>query len=266
MLSWLHATLWKPGAARKAAAARHRAAEKGMEPVGRGRQDRLFGQFGVLMARGGPQAGRSRVEGQAGTRQTFEVDSMAETGVGSDSRDGSLALWLFHGPVDDTPSGGGDRKAVRDRLPPQSSVANPERLGLELPEAPDSGAGKGRRGHRALEAVPVAPYKKRPKNLAPIWPSSMRAASCWFPTLPEHGRPGDTLPSCVVLGTGPRFRRSQPSAFPQEDGAWPSTPDSIATKTSVPLKWSNSSGSCSNICAVPWSCSGIAADLIREPW
>lgn len=103
----------------------------------------------------------------------------------------------------------------------------------------------------------MAAYKKKPKNLGPIWYSSMRAAFFSSPTSFAPGPPGDRLLACVAPDAGPRFRPSLPSAFLPAGGASPSTPDSIAIRISDLRKWPGSSGNCSNICAAPWSCSGI---------
>lgn len=71
-----------------------------------------------------------------------------------------------------------DSPGVRCPLSPEPSVPCPSIVWVELSgaRAPGDSARRGR--HRALEALPMAGYKKKREDLAPTSPSSMRAASC----------------------------------------------------------------------------------------
>src|SRR6266571_4296621 len=206
MVSLPHATSWEPRAARAAPAAGHRAAEPGTRPVGRRRHARLCRGDGVPVACSLSQAGCRRTEGQTDPRPPLEVERAAAAG-----RDAAVAAWrralrLLHRPVDHAPGCGVDPEEARRRLPPQSPLAAAAGLGLELPEAGNPGPGAERRGHRSLEAVSLAPYKKTPQGMAPIWRSSMRAASCWRRPWSAPGRPADRPRCCAAPDTGPRSR------------------------------------------------------------
>lgn len=112
----------------------------------------------------------------------------------------------------------------------------------------------------------MAPYKKKPKDLAPIWSSSMKAAFCWSRALPEPGPPAGKRRYCVARAAGPRFLRFPASvSLPKENGLR-FMPSFIATKTSGPLKWSGFSSNCSNICGDMWSFFGMEAGPIRGLW
>lgn len=72
----------------------------------------------------------------------------------------------------------------------------------------------------------MVPYKKKPKNLGPVWCSSTKAGSCWSLASGELGLHEGTLQFCAVLAVGPRFRPSRQLLFPQRGDALPSMPDS----------------------------------------
>ena len=60
-------------------------------------------------------------------------------------------------------------QAAWDSVSPQPCVENPSGDGLELPETRAPGSTKERERNCAVEGLPVAPYKKKPKDLGPIW-------------------------------------------------------------------------------------------------
>lgn len=125
-----------------------------------------------------------------------------------------------------------------------------------MPEAGEASPGKGREGHRPLEAIPVAPYKKRPKGLGPIWLSWMRVGSCWFRASEGPGPHGDRLPRCAVPGVGARFRPF-PSlqSLPSESTSL-SMPGSTRTRTSAPPRWRPFWDSFFDTSGGPWCCCG----------
>lgn len=112
----------------------------------------------------------------------------------------------------------------------------------------------------------MASYKKKPKNLEPIWCFSMKAAFCWSPVSPEPGHPVDRRLFCGALAADRRFRQSPAYAFPQKGSGSHSMPSSTATRISGRLRWSVSLGTSSNICGDTWSFFGIVVDLIKEAW
>lgn len=79
---------------------------------------------------------------------------------------------------------GADSKGFRYSLYPCGGMeASPQRFSLELSKAGTTRFAEGREGHRRLEKQELAAYKKKPKNLGPIWRFSTKAGSCssrWF--------------------------------------------------------------------------------------
>lgn len=122
---------------------------------------------------------------------------------------------LYHGPLDPKTRGASDRGAVWHPLPLQPHVAPPSRIGLEHPEAGQARPGTGREGHRPLEALRLAAYKKRPNSLGPTWSFSTKAAFFWPRPSGEPGLPGAGRRSCAAQATGPRSRPSRLSRFPR---------------------------------------------------
>lgn len=112
----------------------------------------------------------------------------------------------------------------------------------------------------------MASYKKKPKNLVPIWSSSMKAAFCWFRALPEPGLRADRRRFCAVPAAGPRFRRFLASASLPKESGLRFMPSFIATKTSNPRGWCGFLPSCSSICVGMWSFFGMEAGATKGPW
>lgn len=89
---------------------------------------------------------------------------------------------LFHGPLDAEPGAPRNRGALWHPLLAPQCVEDIDPPGVELSKAGEASPRKGREGNRPLEALPLAPYKKKPKDLAPTWSSSTKAASLWSRT------------------------------------------------------------------------------------
>jgi hypothetical protein len=105
----------------------------------------------------------------------------------------------------------------------------------------------------------LAPYKKRPKVLAPIWSFWMRADFCWFPTSAEPGLPEDGPRFCDMQVTGARSRPSRRSVFPQKGGALPCMLSFIQVRTSKTPKFRSFWCICSDTCEVLCFSFGIMA-------
>lgn len=112
----------------------------------------------------------------------------------------------------------------------------------------------------------MASYKKKPKDLAPIWSSSMKAGFCWCRALPGPGRHAGRRRFCAVPAAGLRFRRFPASALPPKGSGLRFMPSFTATKTSNPRGWCGSLPNCSNICGGMWSFFGMEAGATKEPW
>jgi hypothetical protein len=142
-------------------------------PAGRG-----VGEFGVSVVASVPAYGAAGAAAQAhagttaATIRGAKADSREATGAGPPAR------WVPDRCLDARSDRRIDPPRVRDSLPPQPCLEDPDRAGLELPEAraPRRGAGRGR--HRAVEAARLATDKKTPHDVAPISSSSMRAGFC----------------------------------------------------------------------------------------
>ena len=154
-----------------------------------------------------------------------------------------------------------DLDALPHPVPPQPRVAGAAGAGLECAETGAPGPPAGRRGDRALEAPPLAPYKKTPTARGPIWSSSMRAGSSSSrlsnaPGPPRARRPTSTT-SISTTGSPPSARlRCHPSAG-----------TSRCTSGSAPgisRGWMSgaSSGTCCSTCGARWPCSGTGARSI----
>ncbi len=141
---------------------------------------------------------------------------------------------------------------------PQPCMEDPAGNGMELPETGASGFTKERARNRALEGLPMAPYKKKPKDLGPIWFSWMNRASCSFQTSVapglRKGKPRSSIPPTNKTG----FPPSMPCRCRRNGNAWRFISDSgggILTGWMSGLSFKG----CSNIPGVPSFCCGIGA-------
>lgn len=143
-----------------------------------------------------------------------------------------------------------------DPVSPQPCVEDPSGNGMELPETRAPGFTKERERNRPLESLPVAPYKKKPKDLGPIWFSWMNRASCSFQTSVapglREGKPRSSITSTNRTG----FPPSMPCRCRRNGNAWRFISDSGGETLTVWMS-SLSFKSCSNISGVPSFCCGI---------
>jgi len=146
-------------------------------------------------------------------------------------------------------------QALSGSVSPQSCVAVASGNGMELPEARTPGFAKERERDRSLEGLPVAPYKKRPKDLGPIWFSSMSLASCSFPTFVVRGLRREKPRCSITCINRPEFLRSMPCRYRRNGNAWHFISGSGDATLTVWM-FGLSSKSCSNILEAPWFCCG----------
>lgn len=208
----------------------------------------------------GKWVGRSHCAGSP-----LQAEARQETAFNANPIERSPGVRLLHRLVDHASGRQGDREAFWGGLSPQSFMETLGRSRMELSETGEASAGERREGHRALETLSVAPYKKTPKSVPLIWSFSTRVGFLSFLTSVAAGPPKDRRPSFdVSAAIGPKSRRFRPSAFlPKEDGSG-STPDSIRIKTFVTPTSLDSSVICSGTCGVPWSFSGTVEIPIEE--
>ena len=151
-------------------------------------------------------------------------------------------------------------------LPSRSHlVVNDEAIELELSETGTASLAAGREGHRALDEIHLASYKKKPENLAPISFSLTKADSFSFQTSIGHGRPEVTLQSSGIVTRETRYRPLPGSPSPRNATGWVCI--SVSTrKTSRVWKLTISSATSCAICEDP-SCSyGITALSTNASW
>lgn len=263
MIPWPHATLRESGLPGEAPPASHRSVEARAESCAGSREDRQFAEFCIPVA---ASLSRERHAGaglQAGARAAAQAGSPPKTGVDADSCSRGAELRLLIGSVDPEARGRRDPRTFRGALSSQSHVALPSGLGMEQPEANEAGPGTGREGHRALEALHLAAYKKRPNATDPIWSFSTKAGSSCFLASSAPGLPEARRRSCVARDAGPKYLPSRRSRFPRSASAWPSTRDSIRARTSAPRSRPLFFVSSTSICGAVLSSFGMAAISTR---
>lgn len=179
MLYGLHETPWNPRATRTASSTGRRDAPEWHVPVGNRPKAQVFSQLRPSVEGDTSEKGRNGVKIQTDPRPPLASEGEPEEGPGPSSDQRAALTRLSHGSLDNPPGGGRDPETVWNRLPSESPLAAAPGRRLELSEAGDEGPRKGRGRYCSLEEVSVAPYKKRPKGLVPIWPFWMSRAFCW---------------------------------------------------------------------------------------
>lgn len=149
-----------------AAAPRRRDAEAGHE--GRCRRQGVAGVAGVgwPVAEGGTGRRGQGAGRQACARQAAEVEPRPATATAGNAGARPDASRLRHRTVDALARGRGGPPPLGRELPPQPGVADPRRVGLELPEAAVPRPRAGRGGNRPLAAGGMATHKKTPSKPA----------------------------------------------------------------------------------------------------
>ena len=221
MVYYMHETIRNPKAARKAAPARHRAAEKKLYLVGCSKENRLFSKFGISLARDVSARRRRSHETKASARPSTKTESWPETSLDTNFAKRPSFAGISHRFMDHKTRRRSNRETVRRGLSPQPSLAFSNRSGLELPETREASQRTRRKSHTALETLQMAAYKKTRIELAPIWSFLTRAASSWFPISGVHGRRGDRLLICLWQEIGRRCRQSLPSVPLLKESALP---------------------------------------------
>jgi len=139
---------------------------------------------------------------------------------------------------------------------PEPCVEDTSRDGMELPETRTSGPTKERQRDCTLEGLPVAPYKKKPKDLGPVWSSWMSRASCSFQTSvapgPRKGEPRSSITSTNRTGFLPSMR----CRCRRNGNVWSSISD-FGREISMGWMFVLSLKRCSNILEALWSYCGI---------
>ena len=262
----MHETIWNPKTTGAAPPPRPPVAGEWFNGVGCCPKSRLFPQFGNPVEGSVQKRGAGCLETQTCSWPFPQTEFQSEEEINQDSSERSFDLGSFHRSVDPKEGCSGNRKGIRCGVPPQSPLAVPDPSGLELSEAGETCPGKEPIRHRSLEALGMAPYKKKPKSWGPIWSSWMKAVFSWCLMSFAPGHRKDRLPIFLSLAAGQKSRLSRRSLFLRKDERLPFMPSSTVTKTSVPPRWRGFLSTLAGICANLSSCSGTMADLIREGW
>jgi hypothetical protein len=218
-----HETPWKPRAVGKAAPAGRPFVQSGQESAGHSTRFECFCEFRVPVASGLPRERGSRTEAPADARTSSQADPRSK----KTACPGAFK-WPSGGRISDRlmdlkPGSQSDRPTVRRSISSQPRVEAPRKLGVELSEARTASFTEKRRRDRSLEAVSLAPYKKTPTDVGPIWSSWMNRASCSFRTLLGLGLRRDRRLFFTTFTNKIVFRPSMRWPYRRNGGVWPST-------------------------------------------
>jgi len=188
-----HETPGNPRTAGKEAPAGHPFVQSGQEPASHCTGFECFSEFSVPVASGLPGERGSGITAPTDARPSSQADQSSK----KPSCPGAIKRPSGGGVsdrfMDLKPGSQSDPPTVRRSISSQPCVETPRRPWVELSEAGATSSTKRRGRDRSLEAVPLAPYKKTPTDVGPIWSSLMNRAFCSFRTLrgpgPRKGRP-----------------------------------------------------------------------------
>ena len=252
-----HETPWIARGTGKAPSTSHCLAERRQDkPLGRGAYSGSIKKLRFSMVPGVPEG---RLQGSS-----FKDDPRAASEALSEQEGNPNRVTLIRPagrrvsdrPLDLETDCSNHPQAIWRPVSPQPCVAVAPGDGMELPETRATGLAKERKRDRPLEGLPVAPYKKRPKDLGAIWSSSMSLASCSSLTSVVRGLRKGKHRSSITSTNRTGFPLSTRCRCRRNGNAWhfiSGSEDGILTD------WMSSlfSKSCSNISGDPWSCCGI---------
>ncbi len=249
-------TLWNRTAVGKAAPAGHPAVKSGQKSVGSGTGLKCICKLSVSLVPDIPRKGFTGATPPTHSRTSAQAVQVSEEPIGKVAPEGTPGRRLSNRPMDLKAGSQSDRPRVWGSISPLPRLEALDKPAVELPEARASGLTKGRRRNCPLEALPLAPYKKKPKDLGPIWSSSMSLGFCLFPMLPVPGRPKVRHPSFIIFISGTEFLLSVLSRCPRKGGA---SSFIFGFAHTISQGWMSvlSSKACSNILRVQWFCCGI---------
>src|SRR5438046_5713843 len=153
-----------------------------------------------------PAQRQGRFETPPDARPAPTTATTSEGGIDPTVKTRSISGGLSHRNVDDSSRCRANLQALGQRLSSGACLENFDRFGLELPEARTPGHPARRQKNPAVEAAPVAAYKKKPDDCAPIWFSSMRAGLCSFRRCNALGRRWDGRRCCGTVTAASGFR------------------------------------------------------------
>jgi len=250
-------TPWIPRGTGEAPSTRNRVTERKQDnPFSRGAFDGSIKKLRFPMV---PRVPRGRVQGpsfKGDSRTSSEVVSKGEKEISGTTFVRSAGCRVSNRPLDLETDCPNHPQAPWHPVSSESRMAAASGNGMELPETRAPGFTKERERDCTLEGLPVAPYKKKPKDLGPIWSSLMNRASCSFqisvaPGL-RRGKPQSSITSTNRTG----FPLSMPCRSRQNGSAWCFISGSGSGILTVWMSVLSLKG-CSNISGDPSFCCGI---------
>ncbi len=205
----------------KAAPPSHPSAKSGPESVHRCPGHKLIREFGLSLASSIPGEGATRLKASTDSWTSAQAVPGTKEPIGKGAPEGTPGCRLSNGSLDSEPSGPGNREKVRSCLSSIPHLETPGKPGMELPETRAQGLTKKRGRDCSLEALSLAPYKKTPKNLGPIWSSSMNRAFCLFPRSLGLGLRGGRPHTFTISINSIESRRSVLWRYPPKGNVWP---------------------------------------------
>jgi hypothetical protein len=248
-------TLWNRTAVGKAAPAGHPAAKSGQKSVGSGTGLKRIGKFSVSLVPDIPRKGFTGATSPTHSRTPAQTIQVSEESVGEVAPEGTRGCRLSDRPMDLKAGSQSDRSRVWGSISPLPCLEALDEPGVELSETRAPCVAKGRRKNCSLEALPLATYKKKPKDLGPIWFSLMNLVFCLFPTSPVPGRPKGRPLSFIIPISRTEFLPLVLSRCPPKKGAWHFI---FGFAHAILQVWMCvlSSRTCSDILGVQWFCCG----------
>lgn len=216
----MHETLWNRTTVGKAAPAGHPSVKSGQKSVGRGTGLECICKLGVSLVANISREGFRRATPQAHSRAPTKAVEVSEKTIGKGAPEGPPSRRLSDRPVDLEPDSQSDRPGVRGPISSLPRLEAPGKPGMELSETRASSFAKEGRRNCPLEAVPLAPYKKKPKDLGPIWSSSMNPGFCLSPMSLVLGHPKGRPLSFIISISKTEFLPSVVCRCLPEEGVW----------------------------------------------
>jgi hypothetical protein len=125
-----------------------------------------------------PAQGQTRFATPAHAGAAGEDESQGDATIDWPVKERRAGGGLSHRDVDAPTRGRTNPPTLEDRLSSGARVENSDRSGLELSEARTPGRSTQPQENSRVAAAPVAAYKKKPGDCAPIWFSLTRADFC----------------------------------------------------------------------------------------
>jgi len=252
-----HETPWIPRGTGKAPSTCHCFSERRQDhSIGRGAYGGSVEELRLSMV---PRLPKGRGQGpslKGNSRTSSQVITNREKGIGAAPFVRSAGRRVSDRPLDVETDCPNDSQALWHPVSSKSRMADTSGDAMELPETGAPGFTKERERNCALEGLPMAPYKKKPKNLGPLWSSLMNRVSCSFQTSvapgPQKGKPRFSTTSTNRIG----FPPSMLCRCRQNGNAWrfiSVTGGGILTVWMFVLSLEG----CSNNSGDPSSCCGI---------